>query len=138
MQQYLPTLIAIAGACHFGILIASALVPIRLKWKTDLAVLPRLHRQLYWVYGGYVVLSIVAFGLISLFNGQELAGGSTLARFVCGYIAVFWTIRVSLQAVLDVKEHLTAWWLKAGYHTLTVFFAGFALIYGYAALRPAG
>jgi hypothetical protein len=136
MNDYLPVFITVAGACHFGILIASALVPIRLKWKQDLAVLPRLHRQMYWVYGGYVVLSIVAFGLISLFNGREMAGGSTLARFVCGYIAVFWGIRVSLQAVFDVKEHLSAWWLKVGYHTLTVLFAGFTLIYGYAALKP--
>ncbi len=136
MREYLPTLITIAGACHFGILIASALVPLRLNWKTDLAVLPRLHRQMYWVYGGYVVLSIVAFGLISLFNSQEMAGGSRFARCVCGYIAVFWGIRVSLQAALDVKDHLTLWWLKAGYHTLTILFASFTMLYGYAALGP--
>ena len=31
---------------------------------------------MYWVYGGYVVLSIVAFSLISVFNAVELAAGS--------------------------------------------------------------
>jgi hypothetical protein len=81
------------------------------------------------------VLSIIAFSLISLFNAKELAGGGGLARFVCAYIAVFWGIRLVLQAVFDVKEHLNAWWLKLGYYCLTVLFACFTLLYGYAALR---
>jgi hypothetical protein len=136
MREYLPTLITIAGACHFGILIASALVPVRLNWRKELAVLPRLHRQMYWVYGCYVVLSIVAFGLISLFNARELAAGSQFARCVCGYMAIFWGIRISLQPFLDVKTCLTTWWLALGYHTLTVMFASFTLIFGCAALCP--
>jgi hypothetical protein len=136
MHQMLTNLITLAGLCQLGVLIASALVPIRLHWRSELAVLSRLHRQMYWVYGGYVVLAIVAFGVISLFNAEEMADGSGLARGFCGYIAVFWTIRLMLQAVLDVKEHLTAWWLKLGYRTLTVLFLSFALIYAYAALHP--
>ena len=39
-----------------------------------------------------------------------------------------------LQGVFDVKEHLTAWWLKAGYFILTVLFASFTLVYAWAAL----
>lgn len=136
MNEILPTLITIAGVGQLGVLVASALVPIRLNWKTELNVLSRLHRQLYWVYGSYVVLAIVSFGLISLFNAQEMASGSWLARSVCAYMAVFWGIRLSLQSVLDVKEHLTVWWLRLGYHTLTILFAGFTLIFGYAAFRP--
>src|SRR4051794_12882413 len=119
MREALPTLILLAGVGQLGVLVASALVPFRLDWRSQFAVLPRLHRQMYWIYGGYVVLSIIAFGLLSLTNSQELAGGSPLARGVCGYIAVFWGIRVALQAVLDVKPFLTAWWLKVGYHSLT-------------------
>ena len=80
MHAHLPMLIFVAGVGQLGVLVASALVPIRLKWKTDLAVLTRLHRQLFWVYGGYVVLAIVSFGLICLFNAAELASGSGLAR----------------------------------------------------------
>src|SRR5262245_46288379 len=134
MRELLTTLIAVAGVGQLGVLVASALVPFRLNWKVEFQKLSRLHRQMYWVYGGYVVLAIVAFGLISLFNAPALASGSGLARGVCGYIAVFWGIRLTLQGVLDVKEHLTAWWLKVGYHTLTVLFVSFTLIDGYAAL----
>ena len=60
-----------------------------------------------------IVLAIVALGLLSIANAAELARGSLLARSVCAYIALFWGIRLSLQAVLDVKEHLTTWWLRA-------------------------
>lgn len=133
----LPTLVFLAGAAHFGILIASALVPFQLDWRRELAVLSTLHRQMYWVYGGYVVLAIVSFGLISILNAQEIASGSGLARGLCAYVAVFWGIRVCLQVVFDVKEHLTTWWLKAGYNLLTLLFLCFTALYGWLALRPA-
>ena len=136
MTEVLTWAITLAGAGQLGVLVASALVPFRLRWKAELSSLSRLHRQMYWVYGGYVVMAIVAFGLISLFNARELAAGSGLARGVCGYIAVFWGVRLALQWVFDVKEHLSAWWLKAGYHTLTVLFIGFTSVYGLAALMP--
>jgi hypothetical protein len=136
MRNLLPTLIMLAGACQLSVLVASALVPIRLKWRTQFDVLPRLHRQMYWVYGGYTVLSIIALGLISLINAHELASGSRLARSVCAYAAIFWGIRLSLQAVLDVKEHLTAWWLVAGEYVLTILFLYFATIFTIATLWP--
>jgi len=71
---------------------------------------------------------------VCIFNANELAAGSGLARCVCGYIAIFWGVRLSLQAVLDVKPHLSVWWLKAGYHTLTLLFASFTALFAWAAL----
>ena len=135
MDTVLARLIFAAGIGQLGILIASAIVPFRLNWRHELRSLSRLHRQMYWVYGGYVVLSIVAFAALSLFNARELASGSGLARGFCAYVAVFWGIRVGLQAVLDVNAHLTAWWLKAGYSLLTVMFTGFTIVYAWAALQ---
>jgi hypothetical protein len=132
--ELLTTLIFAAGVAQFGVLIASALVPFRLNWRQDLQVLSPLHRQMYWVYGGYVVLSIVAFALISTFNARELASGGRLARWTCAYIAVFWGVRLVLQAIFDVKEHLTVWWLKLGYVLLSVVFAGLTAVYCAAAL----
>jgi hypothetical protein len=55
------------------------------------------------------------------------------ASWVCTYIAVFWGIRVVLQAVFDVREHLTAWWLEAGYLPLTLVFTGLTAVYALAA-----
>jgi len=135
MDMQLETLIRFAGFGQLSVLIASAIVPFRLDWRGELTSLKRLHRQMYWVYGGYVVLAIVAFALISVFHAHELADGGGLARGMCGYIAVFWGIRLVLQGVFDVHEFLTAWWLKFGYYTLSVLFATFTAVYGYAALR---
>jgi hypothetical protein len=135
MQDSLPFFIRLAGLAQLGVLVASALVPSRLNWRSELASLSRLNRQMHWVYGGYIVLSILAFALISLFHAEELAARSGLARGFCVYIAVFWGIRVALQFVFDVQAHLTAWWLKLGYHTLTVLFVAFTVLYGMTALR---
>jgi len=115
IREYLPTLITLAGVAQLSVLAASALVPVRLNWPSDLMQLSRLHRQMYWVYGGYVVLSITALGLISIVNAHELSAGSLLARSMCLYIAVFWGVRLTLQTQLDVKPHLVTWWLRAGY-----------------------
>lgn len=135
MDVDVADLIRAAGAGQLSVLVASALVPLRLNWKRDLAALPTLHRQMYWTYGGYVVLGIVALGGISLACADELAGGSRLARAVCLYGAVFWGVRLGLQGVFDVRPHLTARWLSVGYHTLTGLFLFFTAVYGYAAVR---
>jgi hypothetical protein len=135
-RETLGWLIFMAGFGQLSVLVASSLVPIRLHWKRALASLPTLYRQLFWIYGGYIVLAIMAFGLLGLFQSKALAGGSGLARAMCGYMAVFWGIRLGLQGFLDVREHLTDWWLKLGYHTLTVLFLCFTLLFGCAALWP--
>jgi hypothetical protein len=135
MNEHLPTLIWLAGIGQAGILVASSLVPFRLDWKKELGSLSTLHRQMYWIYGGYVVLSIIAFAAICLMHYQELAAGSGLARAFCGYVAIFWGIRLALQAVLDAKPFLTTWWLRGGYHLLTLLFASFTALFGYVALR---
>jgi uncharacterized membrane protein YhaH (DUF805 family) len=136
MREWLPMLILLAGVGQLGVLTASALVPFQLKWQDEFKSLPRLHRQMYWVYGGYVVLAIIAFGLLSLCNAAELAGGGTLARCLCGYMAFFWGIRICLQGVFDVKPFLRRWWLALGYHSLTVLFVFFTTVFGLAAVWP--
>jgi hypothetical protein len=136
MRAYLPLLIFLAGFGQLSVLVASALVPIRLNWRAEFNKLSRLHRQMYWVYGGYVVLSIISFGAICLTNSQALADGSRLARSVCAYFALFWGIRLSLQTWLDVKEHLTAWWLVAGEYVLTALFLYFTIVFALAAIAP--
>jgi len=133
----LEQLIRLAGMGQLCILVASALVPDQLDWKTSFAALPRLLRQMYWTYGGYVGLAIIFNGTVCLAAPAELAAGGRLGRIVCGYIAVFWGVRLILQAVFDVKPYLTAWWKTAGYYLLTVFFAAFTALFAYAAGHPA-
>jgi hypothetical protein len=78
MDADIAGLIRLAGAGQLSVLVASALVPFRLNWRRDLAPLPTLHRQMYWTYGGYVVLAIVPLGGISLACADEPAAWGRL------------------------------------------------------------
>jgi hypothetical protein len=135
MNRWLPNLVFLAGIGQLMILPVSALVPSRLKWREELRSLPRLHRQMHWVYGGYVVLAIITFAALSICDARELANGSGLARGFCSYVAVFWGIRLALQGVFDIKDYLDSWWTKAGYYALTLLFASLTTIYLWAAAR---
>ena len=128
-------LIFIAGCLHFGVLIASALTPLVLDWRRDLAQLSPLTRRLVWVYGSYVVFMIVAFGALSLLHSEDLASRTPLARSVCAMIALFWGARLALQyGVLNALPYVKAPVLRAGYHGLTLVFAYFTFTFGSAAL----
>lgn len=124
-----------SGAGQLCVLVASALVPLQLDWRNQLAGLPPLLRQLFWIYGGYIVLSIVSLGVICLSCAEELAEGSPLARSFCAYGLLFWGVRLGLQPFLAAGPHLTTWWLRAGYHLLTVLFASFVGVLAWGVLH---
>ena len=133
----LEQLVWLAGLLHFGVLIASALVPQVLDWKRELARLSTMTRQLVWVHGAFIVLVIVAFGTLSLLHPDDLASGAPLGRSISACIAVFWGARLSLQFLLfDPTPLLKKVSLKVGYHGLTVVFAYFSVIYGWASIAP--
>ena len=56
----------LVGVAHFMILIASAQVPSRLRWREDLKSLMPFNRKLLWVQSGFTVLTIIAFGTLTL------------------------------------------------------------------------
>ena len=135
--QTLSTLLLLGGVCHFGILIASALVPRVLDWKGELKNLSPLSRHLVWTHGAFIVLTIVAFGAISVANAGRLSDGSTLSRWFCGFVAAFWLARLAIQLFLfDARPFLTSAVLKVGYHGLTVVFTYLGVVYGWAAVAP--
>jgi hypothetical protein len=136
MNVTLTQALVVVGVAQLCVLVASALVPVQLDWRTHFQALPRLHRQMYWVYGGYVVLSIIALGTITIVNAAEIAAGSMLARSFSAYAAAFWGIRLALQGALDVREHLTSLTLRIGYAALTVLFTAFTVVFAWAALHP--
>lgn len=130
----LQELIFISGILHFGTLLASAAVPQALDWKHELRKLDGLLRQLIWVHGLFIVLTIIGFGAIALCFSAELAAGTPLARAVCGFIAIFWTARLLVQFfVFDARPFLKNPLLKLGYHGLTLVFIYQAAVMTWAA-----
>jgi alginate O-acetyltransferase complex protein AlgI len=84
----------LAGLGHFLILAASFQVPLRLHWKEELSKLSPLNRKLMWTYGSFTVMTIVAFGILTLFLREEMVRGDRAALGLAAFIAVFWTARL--------------------------------------------
>jgi alginate O-acetyltransferase complex protein AlgI len=88
----------LAGAGHFVILFASAQVPSRLRWKQDLARLMPFNRKLLWVQGGFTVLTIIAFGILTLALHAEMLRGDLAAMGLACFIGSYWTARILVDA----------------------------------------
>lgn len=134
----LETVIVVAGCAQLALLVAIVQVPWTLRWRTELQPLPRVHRQMHWVYGGYMTMSIAALAILSIVSAPELSSGSRLARGVCAYAALFWCVRLVCQGVFDMEPYLTRPWMKAGYAALTLMFASLTAVYAWAAVRGQG
>ena len=130
----LEMLIRFGGVCHLSLLIAGGLAAKVLDWRHELRRLCALSRHMIWTHAAFIVMTLIAFGVISLFNARDLASGHATARWFCGFIAIFWSTRLMVQFFLfDPKPHLTSAFLTVGYHTLTVVFTYLTLVYAYAA-----
>jgi hypothetical protein len=130
----LETLIRFGGVCHLSLLIAGGLAAKVLDWRHELRCLCALSRHMIWTHAGFIVMTLIAFGVISLFNAADLASGQGTARWFCGFVALFWGVRLVVQFFLfDPKPHLTSWFLTVGYHTLTVVFTYLTAVYAWAA-----
>ncbi len=133
-MKNLELLIFIAGILQLGILLASWRIPKTLDWKTKLAHLDPLPRQIVWVHGAFVVFMIVGFGILSVLYAAEIASGTPLARGVALFIGLFWTARTCLHFfVFDARPLLTSTLLKVGYHGLTFVFSYLVIVYYWAA-----
>jgi hypothetical protein len=131
----MKTLLQIAAALQLSILIASALVPRVLDWRKNLAALHPFLRRLFWVYGVFIVMIIIAFAVLTFLHADAIAKGEPVARSLCVLIAVFWTARLVVQFwIFDPRPFLTNWFYRIGYHGLTIIFTTLVLIYGRAAL----
>lgn len=135
MTLSLDRMILLGGLLHASPLAAGLVLPKVLDMRNDLRPLGAFLRRLVWVHGAYIVSMVVAFGAVSLALPHDLASGTPLARVICGFIALFWTGRLAVQAFIFEAETLaTTPLLKAGYYGLTVVFAYFAVVYGFAAI----
>jgi hypothetical protein len=133
----LPLLLRIAGVLHLGLMGAGLLMPriVRMHWH--LYTLPPFIRQLFWVYYTFIGLCLVSFSIITIVFADTLAGGGSLARALCAFFAVFWTLRLIVATfVFDLEPYLTTWYRRVGYHATNVVFTYLPIVYAIAAVRP--
>jgi hypothetical protein len=132
----LETALLIAGLLHFTLLLAGFSAPRVLNWSIELRKVNSLTRQLVLVHGGFIVLTIIAFGAMTLAGGAELLGGTRTALLLTGFIALFWGARLVVQITyFEAGPWLTTIWRKLGYRALYVVFAYLTCVYAWAAWR---
>lgn len=130
LERSFNLILWLAGAGHFVILFASFQVPSRLHWKRDLAQLMPFNRKLLWVQGGFTVLTIIAFGILTLVLHAEMLRGDRAAIALACFIGSYWTARILVDAFYFSSED----WPKGrefviGHILLTALFVALASSY---------
>ncbi len=130
MQRLFDIDLWFAGGAHFVILFASFQVPYRLRWRQDLQKLMAFNRKLLWVQSGFTVLTIIAFGTLTLALHTELLRGDRAALGLISFIGIYWTTRVLVDAIYFSHTD----WPKGtafvvGHALLTLLFSSLAASY---------
>jgi hypothetical protein len=137
MTINLTLLLQIAGVLHLGLMCAGLLMPRVVGMRTHLATLPPFIRQLFWVYYSFIALCLVGFSIITVAFAGTLAQGGTLARALCVFFTLFWTLRwIAGTFIFDMRPYLTSGYRRAGYHAINMVFVYLPVVYALAAIQP--
>jgi hypothetical protein len=121
---------------HLGLVWAGALMPGVVQLRQHTRNLPPFIRRLFWVYYTFIGLCLICFGAITIFCAPALAAGGMLARSLCIFLMLFWTLRlVAATFIFDLKPYLTSGWRRFGYHLTNIVFIYLPIVYGLAAWK---
>jgi hypothetical protein len=122
-----------AGLVHVGIIAANVPLPGRLQVRERLAGIPRFLRQIFYVHWVYILIVLAMFAALCFFFAPELAGASGMGRFLSGFMAAFWLLRIVLQVFYYDRE------IRRENRVLDLMYVGslvvLVAIFGTAALR---
>jgi hypothetical protein len=137
MKVDMTLLLQLAGAMHLGLFVAGMLMPRVVKMRDHLALLPPFIRRLFWVYYSFIGMSIICFSVLTIAFADTLAAGGALARAVCGFFTLFWTLRlIAATWIFDMKPYLSSRARRIGYTILNGVFVYLPVVYGLAATQP--
>jgi hypothetical protein len=124
-----------AGLVHLGIIAANVPLPGRLRVRERLAGVPQFLRQIFYVHWIYIVIVLGMFAALCFFFASELAGASEMGRFLSGFMAAFWLLRIVLQVFYYDRE------IRRENRVLDLMYLGslavLVVIFGMATLRHA-
>jgi hypothetical protein len=134
--EQLTVMLQIAGILHLGLIGAGLLMPRVVNMRAHLATLPSFLQRLFWVYYSFIAFCLVSFGLVSFIFAGTLAAGGGLARAVCAFLALFWTIRlIAAVFIFDVRPYLTNAFWRLGYAATNIVFISLPVIYAVASWK---
>ena len=129
-------LLKLASLTYLGLIAAGLLMPKVTGLWTDTKKLSPFAQGLFRTYYAFIGLCLVSFGAGSWVFAAELAAGAPLARAMCGFLALFWLLRlIAAAGVLDVSPYITDGWRRLGYQATNVAFGALPFLYAWLALR---
>ena len=81
-MKTLQIMLIIAGLLHLAITSAGITMTMVLDWRKNLSPLCALTRHVIWTHALFVLMTIIAFGAVSLFFAAPLASGAPLAATI--------------------------------------------------------
>ena len=133
MQNIIQQELYFAGLAQIILAISSLAIPSILNWRTELAKVKPLIKQMFWTYAGYIFVINLSFGLLSFFNFEELTNGTTLAMLVTGFIALYWISRILIQFLyFDRRNFPKGRWKIAAEIVLIALFISLSVVYSIA------
>ena len=97
MNLHLPFFVQLAGGLQLLTALANFFLPRILQYQENMAKVSPIIREIFTIHALYIVLVLVGFGLVCLLFPHDLCGASSLGKFLCGFLAVFWGMRVPIQ-----------------------------------------
>lgn len=123
------------GAAQLSVLFASGQVPKTLGWREELPRLRPFNQKLMWTYGGFVVLTIVGFAVMTLVLHEELLRGDRAAVAFAIFAFVYWVVRLLVDAFyFDTRDWPNGPLFEVGHVMLNSLFVLIATGYGGAAV----
>ena len=129
----LSTWIQVAGAVQLAIGLANLPLAIFFKLAHCFAHYLKIVLDVFYVHAAYIVLVVLGFAALSLLFPDELVSCRPLGRFLSGFLAVFWLLRVPIQLFYYPAEIRRQ--NRLADVIFTVAFAFLAIVFGLAATR---
>ena len=98
MSPLVP-LIWLAGVLQLLVASSNFFAPRMLHFGANYARLDPTVREIVVLRGRFLILVLIAFGLLCFGFAADLAGGSRLGRCLSVFLAVFWGLRAVMQVV---------------------------------------
>jgi hypothetical protein len=129
----------IAGVLLLALIALNLYVPRRFNWRSELASLSLLNRQIFQVHAAFICVILGMFATLALLFTNELLEPTRLARAVLALLAIFWLLRLLTQWFVYDRRL----WRGKRFETIvhlvfTGVWAYFAATFAYALLHNLG
>jgi hypothetical protein len=102
----LEMLLQIAAIAQIAIAFLNLFLVRLLDWRSDVAKIPLLLREVFHVHMWFISLTLLIFGVVTWRFAPDIAHGTAeMCRWFAGGIGVFWATRTVLQVTYYSSSH---------------------------------